>query len=187
MIERKVEADVVECAADAMPDLLTRNPEVLASERDIVADPGEDHLRIGILQDEPRPAPRLGGGPAVDEEGAGLLALLGTAVHPRQSVQQCRLAGPRGAHEQYPFPLADAQIDPIERPALPAGVPPSPPACLDADGGGDGGCRHHRQTRCETSCPAANRLSAPVAASARTMTHPSRPASRAPETTTAVK
>jgi len=60
MVERQVEPDRVERVGDATPGLVARHAEVLAAERDVVADAREDHLRVGILQHETGAAARVG-------------------------------------------------------------------------------------------------------------------------------
>ena len=53
-VERHVEPDRVERLPHPRPDLLARDAEVLAAERDVVADAGEDRLAVGILQHHAR-------------------------------------------------------------------------------------------------------------------------------------
>src|SRR5690606_33822127 len=68
MLEPEREADRLERGTDPRPDLLARHPEVLAAERDIVPDPRQDDLRVGILEDEARDAAGAFGREAVDEQ-----------------------------------------------------------------------------------------------------------------------
>ena len=100
--------------------------EVLAAERDVVADPGEDHLRVGVLQHEPGAARAPGGRHAVDEQRAGLLALVVAAEHAGEAVQQRRLARPRRAEQQHALPGLDAERGVPHRPRAAATRAASP-------------------------------------------------------------
>ncbi len=117
-VERHVEADRGERRAHARPDLLARDAEVLAAEGDVVPDPGEDHLGVRVLQDESCPAATRRGGDAVDEERSRLLALVRSAEHTGEAVQQRRLARPRGAEQQHALSGLDAERCIPDRPRL---------------------------------------------------------------------
>ncbi|OUE08779.1 hypothetical protein CMsap09_07510 [Clavibacter michiganensis] len=201
-VEGDVEAHRVEGGADAGPDLLTRDAEVLAAERHVVADTGEDHLRVRILQHEPGAAPETRRVPAVDAERPAGLALVVAAEHARERVHEGRLAGTGRAEQEHALPRLDDEVDVPDRPGAAAGVPPAPalradgrPADrtrghpvrqVDAGGRGTASRPPHGQTRAAVSRPEAKRESAPVRASARATSHERRPAMTAPETSAAI-
>ena len=58
VIQRHVKSHQVEGLAHARPDLFAGDAEVLATERDLIADPREHDLRVGVLQDQTGTAPR---------------------------------------------------------------------------------------------------------------------------------
>ena len=173
-IERHVEPDRVERVAHARPDLVARDAEVLAAERDIVADARQHDLGVGILQHEPDAAPDAAAAPPVDRQRARALALVVAAEHSRERAQQRGLAGAGCAEQQHALPRLDREVEVAHRPGEASGVPPAPAARRDR--GGCGGTAGARQTRPALRGPAANRFSAPVRASARTSSHdPSSP------------
>ncbi len=96
-VEGDVEPDGVERGADADPDLVARDAQVLAAERDVVADAGEDHLRVRVLQHEPRAAAAGGRILRVDEQGAARLPLVVAAEDAREGVHERGLARTRRA------------------------------------------------------------------------------------------
>ncbi len=155
-----------------------RHPEVLAAEGDVVTHLRQHHAGVRILQHQPDAAAVRLRPLAVDEERAGLVALVGAAEEPGHAGEQRRLAGARGAEEQHALPRLDRERDVADGGCPPPGVAPPPARRGDAGRAG----RAHRQTSRRASRPAAKRLSAPVAASARTASQPTTPASRAPDT-----
>ncbi len=157
-------------------DLGRGDAQVLAAEGDVVADLRQDDPRLGVLQHEADATALRLGRLAVDEDAAGRLPLVAAAEESREAGEERRLAGPGGPEEQHPLTGFDAQVNLARRGQLATGVAPAPALDVDARG-----MRH--QTSRRASRPAANRLRAPVAARARTSSQPTRPASRAPETT----
>src|SRR5690606_10894887 len=127
-IARNVETDGIQGFVHPLPDLVPGDAEVLAAERDIVADAREDHLRIGVLQHETGRAADVGGGAVADAQLAGVLALLLAAEHPGETVQQRRLARTGRAEQQHPLPRFDAERDILHRPCVSRGMPPAPAA-----------------------------------------------------------
>ncbi len=180
MVERHVEADGRHGRLDTRPDLRPRHPEVLTAEGHIVAGAGEDHLRVGILEDEPGPTAGGHGGAAVDEQLPLALPLLLAAEHTGEAVQQCGFARARGPEHENPLAGLDAERDIAQRPGEATRVSPPPPPGLDA-GGSDLLGRH--QTRTRASRPEPKRSRAPVAAMPRASTQDSAPAMTAPEIT----
>ena len=87
MPERQVKSDGVECFAHSGPDLLTRDPKVLASERHVVADGGENHLTVRVLQHQASTAARGRGGRAIKKQLPLLVAVLAPA--PAQNTSEC--------------------------------------------------------------------------------------------------
>ena len=77
-------------------------------------------------------------GHAVDEQFALRLALVGTAEHARDPLQERRLARARSAQQQHPLPRFDPEVDALHRPGVPGRVPPAPAARDDAGGAGGG-------------------------------------------------
>jgi hypothetical protein len=128
MRERHGESDGLEGGRHAFPDLPARNPEVLAAECHVVADPCHDGLRLGVLQHQPGPAARRARRDPVDGQLAGVLALVVAAEYSRERVQQGRLARARRSEQQHPFPRFDDQVELAQRPGAPPGVPPAPAA-----------------------------------------------------------
>ena len=55
MRKSHIQTDAGQCGVDARPDPLAGNGEVLHAEGDVVADAGEDDLRLRILHDEADP------------------------------------------------------------------------------------------------------------------------------------
>ncbi|BBE24031.1 hypothetical protein MN0502_29140 [Arthrobacter sp. MN05-02] len=177
MVERKVEADAVERPAHALPDLLAWYGEVLGGEGHLVADAGEDHLRLGVLEHQPRPAPRRGRGDAVEQEFALLLALVLRTEHAGEAVQHGRLARPGRPEEQHALPRTDVEVEAACREGLPARVAPAPATGADLHGS-RGRCVCWRHTSAER--PAAKEDSAPVFARPRMASQESRPAMTTP-------
>ena len=103
------------------------NAEVLAAERDVVADPREDRLAVGVLQHHARATAGPRGRLAVDQQLAGLLALVVAAEHAGEAVQQRRLARAGGAEQQHPLPRLDAERGVPHRPLQARGVAPPQP------------------------------------------------------------
>ena len=101
---------------------------------------------------------------------------------PGQRGEQGALAGAGRPEQQHPLAGLDAQVDPAQRPGLPAAVPPAPAADVDRDRR-DGECG---QTRA-WSAPDGNGDSTPVRASARTSSHEPTPATTAALTTTSTR
>ena len=91
-IERNVEPDSVERGADALPDLVAGDAEVLASERDIVPDPSQDHLRVGVLHHQSRAPARGRGGLPVDEQRPLGFALFCATEDAGEPVEQGRFS-----------------------------------------------------------------------------------------------
>ena len=100
VVQRQVgESDVVKRLVHARPDFVAGHGEVLGAEGDVVAHPGEDHLRFGVLLHQAGAAAPLTRGRAVDQQRTGLVGIAGLAVvvhvpqHPGEGVQQRGLAG----------------------------------------------------------------------------------------------
>ncbi|OIQ84877.1 hypothetical protein GALL_333080 [mine drainage metagenome] len=130
---------------DARPDELDRQAVVLEPERDVVAAPRQDGLRIRVLQEEtgPRRPGHAGGGArrsrveAVDLEHT--LGLPRTVVQqPCRGGEQRRLARSAGSQQEDALPRRDIEVDPAQRPRLAPRVSPPPAAGAEPDGrGGD--------------------------------------------------
>ena len=183
--ERRGEADPGEGPGDAPPDVGARNAQVLHAERHVVADPRQDHLRVGVLQDHADAvAPAVGAG-AVDQEAAVLVAVLAAAEHAGQAVQQGGLAGTRRAEQQHALAGFDGEVEVADRPVGAAGVTPRPALGAHRRAATAAravwSIRHGQALRVRASRPEANRLRAPVRASPRTTSQESRPATMAPE------
>src|SRR5690606_19637341 len=134
-------------------------------------------------------AARACGGRTGDEQFAGGLHLIRSPEDAGETVQQRRLAGTRGAEQQHPLTGLDDQVETLHGGVAATRVSPPPAARLDL-------CARRRvrchgltasalstppaQTSSVRSRPAAKRPSAPVAASARTRSYDTRPASTAP-------
>ena len=123
------------------PDLLARDAEVLAPERDVIAHPREDHLRVGVLKDETGATARRDRRLSVDEQLTTGFALLISAENSRKSMEERRLARAGGAQQEHTLAGLDPQVDAVERPRPPRRMPPPPPPRGDARGGGGGGAR----------------------------------------------
>ncbi len=179
MVERHVEAHGRHRRLDARPDLRPRHPEVLAAEGDIVAGAGEDHLRVGILEDEPGPPAGRRGGAAVDEQLPSLSPPPRRRAHRRGRAAAwiCPRQRPRARE-----PARRARRGTRHRAAPRRGDSrvATPTPGLDA-GGSDLLGRH--QTRTRASRPEPKRSRAPVAAMPRASTQDSAPAMTAPEIT----
>ena len=128
MAQRQVESDGVERLGHPAPDLVAWHPEVLTAERHVVPHPGEDDLRIRILQHQPHPAPGVLGGHPVDEKLPGLLPLVVPTEDPGKGVDERGLARARRPEEQYPLPRLDPQVQPLDGPRAAGGVAPAPAA-----------------------------------------------------------
>ena len=175
MIERQVEPDRVERRAHARPDLVARDAEVLAAERDVVADARHDELRLGILQHQPGPAARRA-------RRARRRPAARRAARPRRRRRARRRA--RAAASTCPSPRrraaaparpARSQVEVAHRPgAAPACRQPQPRGA-DRRRGGESGAVRSSVRPAPLRGPTANRLSAPVAASARASSHEPRP------------
>ncbi len=107
------------------------------------------------------------------------LPFIVAAEHPRESREQRALARPGRAEQQHALARFDAQREIPHGPRSPAAVPPAPAFARDRRGTNI----HARdaQALADAGRPAANRLSAPVFASARTISHEPRPAKTIPE------
>ncbi len=165
MIERQVETDRVEGHADAPPDLVARHAQVLAAEGHVIPHPRENHLRVGVLQHQ---AGRGGG------ERPLHLAVVLVAEHAGETLEQRGLAGSGCPEQQHALPRLDDQVEPAHRPRGAAGGTPAPAARDDRRPG------HGRHG--QAVLPAANRVRAPVRASAFARYHDPRPAMTAPDT-----
>ncbi len=108
-----------------------RYGQVFGAEGDVVPQPGEDHLRLGVLLHQPG-TPALGARRgAVDQQGAGLVGVLGVrgapvvgagvavTEHSGEGMQQRGFACAGGAQEQYAFAGLNVQV---EAAGLPAGT-----------------------------------------------------------------
>ena len=125
-VEGDVEADVVQGPADAPPDLVARDPEVLAAEGDVVAASGQDDLGLRVLQHQSRPATqarRLG---AADEQPTLLLALVLAAEDAGEPGEQRGLAGAGGAEQQHALPGLDHEVEAADGERLAPRMPPAP-------------------------------------------------------------
>ena len=71
--------------------------QVLASECDIVADSSHHRVRVRVLQHQTDPAAGIAGGSPPDQHYAFLIALVGATHHPRDRLDECRLARTGGA------------------------------------------------------------------------------------------
>ena len=191
----RAEADLVERTIDPLPDLVSGDAEVLASECRIISHAGEDHLRVGVLQHEPGAAARAGGRDAVDSERAGLFAVAPVGIarrrrvaeHARERAQQSGLARPARAQQQHALARGDVEVERAHGGSPPPRVAPAPAARLDPRARGHAASGSSTTSRARASRPAANRSSAPVAASACTISHDSRPAMTIPDTTAETK
>ncbi|SII20849.1 Uncharacterised protein [Mycobacteroides abscessus subsp. abscessus] len=93
VVEGQVEAERCQGGGDALVDDFGAHPDVLHSEGDVVADAGEDHLRIGVLEDEPgHTSARIRWGVTDHELSSGLTRFDGEDT--RDRVEQCRLPRP---------------------------------------------------------------------------------------------
>jgi hypothetical protein len=93
-------------------------PQILRTERHVVAAAGHHQLALRILEQQAGAAvhvKRAFGGPAVRGE------------QPRERGEQGALAGTRRSQQEHPFTAFDAQVDPAQRPGPAAGVAPTEP------------------------------------------------------------
>lgn len=179
MRERQSQTNRVERVAHPAPNLLAGQPQVLATERDVVADPGQDDLRVRILEHETDVAPGLLWPPAAHEQFAAGLAIVVPAEHPGERLNESRFARAGRAEKQNTLPRPDLQIEIADRPGQPSGMTPPPAAS------GDRGRERRQvggQTRTAEPRPEAKRFSAPVLARPLTTNAESSPASTMPET-----
>ena len=160
--ERHGEADGVERGGHALPDLVARNAEVLAAERDVVAD--ACHARSATRDPAARARASTGGArrdrrrPSARPECSPSSSAPSTPASACSSVD---LPEPDGAEQQHALPRFDDQVELAQRPGAPAphaaspSRAPAPRRVRCARPGCD-------QTSARPSRPAANRLSAPV-------------------------
>ena len=168
MLGGQVESHGTQRRGNPSLDGLGGQTEVLHPEGDIVADAGEDHLRIGILQDQSGAASARIRSLAADEElTAGLAGLLGQDAG--DGMEQSRLAGPRGAEEEDLLTRGDVDVEGPDSRCIAIGMRPRVSACRDRQ------CHQRRR-------PEANELSAPVAAIARYAYQAPMPERTRPET-----
>ena len=151
----------------------------LESERHVVAHACQDDLRVRVLHHESRQTTVGRRVPAGEGDHAGLLALVRAAEHAREGMDQSGLAGPGGPEQQHPLTRFDRERHVADRPALPAGVAPSPPRQADVRSGHR--TTPSRQTSSLRARPDSNRDRAPVPARARVRAQPTTPARTAPE------
>ena len=194
------EADGGQRRVDPRPDLVGGQAGVLQTEGDVVPGPGHDELAVRVLGEQAQPAPGGARCPAVHGELAGHLGALGVQ-DAGEGGEQRGLAGARGAGQEHPLAGLDDEVDAGQRPGPPRGMadaePPGDDAgrCPSADARAlsrTGDSEHELpedqvwspgsrdQTRVR---PAANELSAPVRARARTSSRPTTPASSTLEIT----
>ena len=105
MAARQVEPHGIQCRVHPPPDLVPRHTQVLAAERDVVADPGQHHLGIRVLQHETHGPARGRRRPPVDEQLALLLALVLRRRARRRALAAgwtCRLRMRRAAERARP-------------------------------------------------------------------------------------
>lgn len=177
LLDRKIQPHRAQRVVHAWPDLRAGYSEVLHAECHVVADAGQDHLRVGILQHHADASALLTRTCVVDQDSAGLLALIRTAQQTGHAVQQCRFPRSRRAQQQYPLTGSDREVQIAYRPTTLPGMLPAPAFRSDP-----GAHRAHCGAELGTALPESNRLNAPVFASALTTYHDSTPAMTVPET-----
>lgn len=176
MIEWQREANSVERGAYSIPDFVARNSEVLASEGDVIADPGKDDLRVGVLEHESGSTSPPGCRHPVEKQLTDLLALVLAAENTGERRNQGRFAGAGCTEQQHSLPRFDHEVKVVHRERAPPSVTPSPSDGANAHGTVAG------QMSSREVLPEAKRESAPVFATARTSNQDTRPAMSAPET-----
>src|SRR5690606_19749663 len=87
-LERYVEPHSVERLGDAPPDLVARNPQVLAPKSHVVAHTRKNHLAIGILKHKTRPTSRFGRGQPIEQKLPRRFTVVIAAEHPRERMHE---------------------------------------------------------------------------------------------------
>jgi hypothetical protein len=127
VIERKLQSNRVERPPNPWPDLVAGHTQVLARERNIVTNPGENDLRVGVLQHEARTTPHLGGTRTVDSKVPELVTFLITTENPSQPGEESGLSRAGGTEQEHPLPRRYLQGQLRNGRPRAAGVPPAPP------------------------------------------------------------
>ena len=123
MLRGQIESHRVQGLGDLRLDGLGRESEVLHPERHIITDAGEDHLRIGILEDQPGAASaRIRFLTADEEFTGGLTRFLGQDTG--DGVEERRFARSGGAEQQHLLSGRDLQVERTDRRRVTVGVRP---------------------------------------------------------------
>ncbi len=147
----------------ALPNHVPRDGEVLGTERDVVANAGQNHLSFRILLHQTGTAALFAGCRAVNQERARLIRIVFLVPEDaREGVEERRLARPRRSQQQDPFTRLDAQVKALDGGRGPAGVPPSPAFRGDGSRPDPSGPRHQLKTGSDAAFREANEPSTPL-------------------------
>ena len=176
-VERHVEPDRVERRAHPRPDLVARNAEVLAAERDVVADPRQDHLACrgpaAPVPARPRAARRRLAVDRAARRSARPRRRRRARRRGRAAASTCPSRRRRAAAPAPPARCGTRHPAPPTR-RRDACRHPHPRASTAAGRTRVVAARHALRRAARASRPEANRSSAPVAASPRARSHDSR-------------